>query len=89
MQQNKLDAIYALVEAAEEKAVAEVTVTSKSTPENRDALLDAQLRLDAKTQDAIEACHECGGMHGPHDQHVAGHENVINVKFGNGDEKGK
>ena len=86
MQQNKLDAIYALVEAAEHKAVAEVAAAATSSAESRDALLDAQMRLNAKTQDAIETCHECGGMHAPDNRHASSHDNVINVSFGDGNE---
>ncbi len=63
---NKVEVIYELREATETKVLAELAVDADSTPAARDALLDAQLALEAKTQDAIDVCHECS------DQHPAG-----------------
>jgi hypothetical protein len=77
---KKIEAIYSLRNAAEEKAQAEIKAQVLPTPAARDALLDAQLRLEAKTQDAIEACHECGRPHGAEEPHYTG--NVRNVDFG-------
>ncbi len=71
-QPDKVQAIYELRKAAEHKAFAEVAVDREGTPEARDALLDATLQLEAKTQDAIEVCHFCGRPH-------AG--NVVEVDF--------
>jgi len=66
---RKIDAIYSLRDAAAAKAVAEMHVDAEPTPASRDALLDAQLELEAKTQDAIEACHECGHAHAENEPH--------------------
>ncbi len=66
---RKIDAIYSLRDAAAAKAVAEVRADADPTSATRDALLDAQLELEAKTQDAIEACHECGRPHGENEPH--------------------
>jgi anti-sigma regulatory factor (Ser/Thr protein kinase) len=66
---KKVQAIYSLREAAEAKAVAEVKAEAEPSSAARDTLLDAQLHLEAKTQDAIEACHECGYTHSPDDPH--------------------
>jgi hypothetical protein len=83
MQQNKIEAIYELREAAEQKAKAEVAADTERTALARDILLDAQLRLESKTADAIEACHECGLPHAPDAPHGLGQRgNVIDVSFG-------
>jgi hypothetical protein len=76
---KKIDAIYALRSAAEEKAQAEIAVDAQPTADARDALLDAQLRLEAKTQDAIEACHECGHGHPPGQPHYV--DNLRRIDF--------
>lgn len=76
---KKIDAIYSLREAAEAKAVAEVKADVLSTGAARNELLDATLHLEAATQDAIEACHECGLPHGPGEPHHA--DNVLKVDF--------
>lgn len=75
---KKIEAIYSLREAAEAKAIAEVKAAQQLTPAARDALLDAQLALEAKTQDAVEACHECGHSHGIHEPHYV--DNVLPFK---------
>jgi hypothetical protein len=75
---KKIDAIYSLRKAAEAKAVAEVKADANSTPENRDALLGAQLELESKTQDAIGACHECGRSHATDEPHYS--DNVLTFK---------
>ncbi len=56
---KKVAAIYDLREAAEAKAKAQVAVENDSTPGSRDALLEAQIELENKTADAVEACHDC------------------------------
>lgn len=86
-QRNKIDAIYELRHAAEAKAHAEVALEQEGTPEARDVLLEAQLEVEAKTQAAIDVCHECGLDHGgldPHRHHARVSErrdNVIAVDF--------
>jgi hypothetical protein len=57
---SKVNAIYDLREAVEAKAQAEHELERHATPAARDALLAAQLDVEAKTQDAIDVCHECG-----------------------------
>jgi hypothetical protein len=81
VQANKIDAIYALREAAETKAVAEVLVDAEPSPESRDMLLNAQLDLESKTQQAIEACHECGEAHAADAPHRNTTGNVVQVDF--------
>jgi hypothetical protein len=79
--QEKIDAIYDLRTAVEAKARLEAVVDHRPTPDAREALLDATLDVEAKTQHAIEVCHECGHVH-PHErEHVVGGENVIRVNF--------
>jgi hypothetical protein len=67
---DKVDAIYELREAVEQKVHAEVALERDDTPQARDALLDATLDVEAKTQDAIEICHECGHAHASGDPHI-------------------
>jgi hypothetical protein len=76
---KKIDAIYSLREAAEAKAVAEVKADVLSNAAARHELLDAQLHLEATTQDAIEACHECGHPHGAEEPHYS--DNVLPIDF--------
>lgn len=75
---KKLEAIYSLREAAEAKVLAELHADAEPTPAARDALLDAQLDLEAKTQDAVEACHECGHSHATNEPHYA--NNVLDLR---------
>jgi len=70
LQPNKVNAIYSLRDAAEQKALAEMKLRDAPSERHRDELLDAQIKLEAKTQDAIEACHECGGQHPPDKPHL-------------------
>jgi hypothetical protein len=80
---EKIEAIYQLRDSAAAKAKLEVAVAENPTPEVRDALLDATLDVEAKTQHAIEVCHECGHAH-PGPAHVErGADNVIRVSFAN------
>ena len=60
---DKVGAIYAVREAAEEHARAAIRVEVEGTPESRDELLDARMKLENTTHDAIVACHECGNSH--------------------------
>jgi hypothetical protein len=73
---EKIDAIYKLRDAAEQKAHAERDLELAPTPEARDALLDAQMELEKTTYRAIEVCHECGHEHAEDQPHVA-RDNVI------------
>ncbi|HLJ84518.1 MAG TPA: hypothetical protein VKT51_10130 [Candidatus Eremiobacteraceae bacterium] len=66
---KKIEAIYALRKAAEQKGKAELVVDEEPSAEARDALLDAQLTLEDSTVEAIKACHECGREHGPSEPH--------------------
>jgi hypothetical protein len=82
VQPNKVEAIYALRDAAEAKAAAEHLLEAKPSETTRGALLDAQIELEAKTQDAIEVCHECGRPHAADEPHPEGGGKVIDVDFG-------
>jgi serine/threonine-protein kinase RsbW len=66
---KKVEAIYSLREAAQAKALAEFRAEAEPSSAARDTLLNAQFTLEAKTQDAIAACHECGHPHSPDDPH--------------------
>jgi hypothetical protein len=70
LQPNKVNAIYSLRDAAEQKAMAEMILRDEPSERHRNELLDAQMKLEAKTQDAIEACHECGGRHAKDQPHL-------------------
>jgi hypothetical protein len=67
---NKVDAIYALREAAEKKALAEKELAEDPRAEKRDQLLEARLALEEKTMTAIEVCHECGHQHADGQPHI-------------------
>jgi hypothetical protein len=60
---KKIDAIYELRTAAENKALAEKALDDEPGAERRDQLLHAQIKLEEKTIEAIEVCHECGRPH--------------------------
>lgn len=75
---DKIDAIYKLRDAAEQKAHAERNVDEAPTPEARDALLDAQMELEKTTYRAIKVCHECGHEHATDEAHVG--DNVIEFR---------
>jgi hypothetical protein len=84
---GKVEAIYELREAVERKVHAEMTLHREGSLQARDALLDATLVVEAKTQDAIETCHECGRVHAsdePHERRGRVGErsdNVVDVDF--------
>jgi len=69
-QRSKIDAIYNLREAVESKVRAEQKLESDASPDARDELLAAQLEVEAKTQDAIDICHECGHEHAHGTPHI-------------------
>ncbi len=80
---QKIAAIYDLREAVETKVRAEQTLEREHTEDARTALLDATLAVEAKTQDAIEVCHECGHVHEREATHAGEPgDNVIEVDFG-------
>jgi hypothetical protein len=81
---EKIDAIYDLRAAVEEKTRLELTVDDQPTAGARAALLDATLEVEARTQHAIEVCHECGERHASDRTHVTPGNNVIAVDFGPG-----
>jgi hypothetical protein len=66
---RKIDTIYELRKAAEGKALAEKELEADPGAERRDRLLDAQIKLEEKTIEAIEACHECGQPHSSDEAH--------------------
>jgi len=66
---KKIDAIYDVRRAAESKALAEKALEERPDARHRDALLSAQMTLEKKTVEAIEACHECGYVHEPGHTH--------------------
>ncbi len=67
---DKVEAIFELREAVEEKVHAEYSAAREGSPEARDALLDATLKVDEKTQDAIEVCHTCDRPHAANAPHT-------------------
>ena len=67
---NKVDAIFELRRAAEEKGRIEKALDDEPTPQKRDALLEAQVALEQKTLRALDACHECGHEHAKDAPHV-------------------
>ncbi|HLY02812.1 MAG TPA: hypothetical protein VKR56_10015 [Candidatus Cybelea sp.] len=60
---RKIDTIYELRKAAESKALAEKALEDEPGAVRRDQLLHAQIKLEEKTIEAIEVCHECGLAH--------------------------
>lgn len=76
---DKIDAIYKLRDAAEQKAHAERDLDETPTVEARDALLDAQEELEKSTYQAINVCHECGHEHGEGAPHVVP-DNVVQLR---------
>jgi hypothetical protein len=85
LHQKKTGAIYDLRAAVEAKVRAERAVDQDRSAESKDAYLDAIVRVEEKTQDAIDACIECGRPHPKmeaHRGHVTGlRGNVIDVDF--------
>jgi len=80
--QEKIDAIYDLRNAVEAKTRLEAVVEDRPTADAREALLDATLEVEARTQHAIEVCHECGHIHPADRAHGDSTErNVIRVNF--------
>ncbi|MGC2407390.1 MAG: hypothetical protein WA431_13365 [Candidatus Cybelea sp.] len=67
---SKIDAIYELRHAAEQKALAEKAVDDDPSWDNRDNLLDKQTKLNSKTVAAIRVCHQCGHEHLPDAPHA-------------------
>jgi hypothetical protein len=88
---EKIEAIYDLREAVETKVHAEHALELVPSPATRSALLDATLDVEAKTQAAIDVCHDCGLPHAAEDEHGTppARGNVISVDFGNGNDSGE
>ena len=80
---QKIDAIYDLREAVEAKVHAEHALQLVPSADTRAALLDATLEVEAKTQTAIDVCHECGLPHADDVEHGVAEAggNVIEVDF--------
>jgi hypothetical protein len=83
---QKVDAIYDLRDAVEQKVHAEVALEREDSPRARDALLEATLEVESKTQDAIDVCGECGRPHAQGQPHTSERTagsfgNVIAVDF--------
>jgi len=84
---SKVEVIYKLRDAVEAKAQAEHQLETDPSEAARDVLLAAQIDLEAKTQDALDVCHECGHTHGDDAGHVAlsrvsgRWDNVVHVDF--------
>ena len=76
---KKIDAIYDLRDAAERKARVQQAVEEQPTKQRKDELLDAKLELERKTVEAIDACHECGHVHEPNQDHVWKRSNVTDL----------
>jgi hypothetical protein len=83
---EKVDAVYDLREAVEQKVRAEVEVEAHPSQRARDVLLDATLNVESRTQHAIEVCHACGLAHAEETAACPDETNVINVDFGKGSE---
>jgi hypothetical protein len=66
---KKIDAIYDLRHAAERKALAEKALEERPGAARRDDLLNAQMKLEEKTVEAIEVCHQCGNAREPGHTH--------------------
>jgi hypothetical protein len=83
--QKKIGAIYDLRAAVETEVHAEHAVDQDRSAESKGAYLNAIVRVEEKTQDAIDACTECGHPHPktePHRGRVTGlRGNVIDVDF--------
>ncbi len=60
---EKVDAVYDLRAAVEEKVRLEVALETHPSQAAKDALLDATLKVEDRTQHAIEVCHSCGLQH--------------------------
>jgi hypothetical protein len=78
---EKIAAIYDLRAAVETKMRAEQALELVPSPATRAKLLEAALEVEAKTQSAIDICHECGRAHAPDDVHGVAGGNVIEVDF--------
>ena len=85
MMPDKIAAVYALREAAEDYARVEAEIGEQPDGLERERLLDARTRLEAKTREAIETCEYCGRPHlddEPHNRPRMGQ--VIEGHFGEG-----
>lgn len=92
LETKKVTAIYDLRAAMELKVRTEVAAELWPSPSSKDALLDASLKVEEKTQEAIDSCMDCGHTHSPDNPHGArsadgcadggcGPSNVVDVDF--------
>ncbi len=79
---DKVEAIFELREAVEEKVHAEYSAAREGSPEARDALLDATLKVNEKTQDAIEVCHSCDLPHAASEPHTTSDPRTASSRIG-------
>jgi hypothetical protein len=79
---DKVEVIFELQEAVEEKVHAEYSAAREGSPEARDALLDATLKVAAKTQDAIEVCHSCDKPHAASEPHTGNAPKTASSRIG-------
>jgi hypothetical protein len=66
---RKIDAIYELRKAAEDKALAEKALEDRPIAQRRDRLIEARIKLEEKTAAAIDICHECERPHAASEAH--------------------
>ena len=81
---DKVEAVYELRAAAENHGRVQAQLEREPSARMRDAALDAQLAVEEKTAQAIEACHHCGLAHCEDPAHAPqrGGAKVIDVAFG-------
>ena len=83
---DKVEAVYALREAAEAHGRAEAALDAHDSPHNRDVVLEKKVELEACTAEAIESCQFCGRTHAddhPHSRATVTHtpEGLIQLHF--------
>jgi len=78
---DKIAAVYALREAAEEHARIETEIGKEPSRSDRDRLLESRTKLEQKTREAIEICEHCGRQHIGEQPHPGG-ARVIEGHFG-------
>ena len=78
---EKVDAVYDLRHAVEEKTRLEAEVDVRPTATAKDRLLEATLKVETCTRRAIEVCHTCGRQHQDDAQACAPASNVVAIDF--------
>jgi hypothetical protein len=81
MSAEQIDAIYELREAAAEHGRVEAETADRNDQPARAKRLAAREKLEEKTFQAIEACHECGDAHAGDRRHTTWGQ-VIEGDFG-------